>query len=85
MEIKPNKERIGMDEMRVKLSTKFMRNMVSKIIAKMIYKKTGYIVDIQLNDLDVWVIDGDTNVSLNVEAKLKSDEFNKIMKNIGLD
>ena len=74
-----------MDEMRVKLSTKFMRNMVSKIIAKMIYKKTGYKVDIHLNDLDVWVIDGDTNVSLNVEAKLKSDEFNKIMKNIGLD
>lgn len=74
-----------MDEMRVKLSTKFMRNIVSKLIAKTIYKKTGYKVDIQLNDLDVWVIDGDTTVKLNVEAKLGNEEFNKIVKSIGLD
>ena len=74
-----------MDEMKLKLGTKFMRNIVSKLIAKMIYKKTGYKVDVQLNDLDVWVIDGDTTVKLNVEAKMKSDEFNKIIKNIGLD
>lgn len=74
-----------MDEMRVKLSTKFMRNIVSKLIAKTIYKKTGCKVDIQLNDLDVWVIDGDTTVKLNVEAKLGNEEFNKIVKSIGLD
>lgn len=74
-----------MDEMRVKLSTKFMRNIVAKIIAKMIYKKTGYKVDIQLNDLDIHVIDGDTTVNVNVEAKMKSEEFTKVIKNIGLD
>lgn len=74
-----------MDEMRVKLTTKFMRNIVSKMIAKTIQKKLGYKVDIQLNDLDFWVIDGDTTVKLNVEAKLKSDDFVNIMKNINLD
>ena len=30
------------DEMKVNLSTKFMRNIVSKLIAKAIYKKFGY-------------------------------------------
>ena len=74
-----------MDEMKIKLSTKFMRNIVSKLVARMIYKKTGYKVDIQLNDLDVQVVNGDTTVKLNVDAKLKNEEFMKIMKTIGLD
>lgn len=71
-----------MDEMKVKLSTKIMRGLVSKMIAKLIYKKLGYKVDIQINDLDVNVIDGDTNINTNVEIKLNSDEFMKIMKSI---
>ena len=62
-----------MDEMRVKLSTRFMRNIVSKLIAKAIYKKYGYKVNIQLNELDAFVVDGDATVKLNVEARLKSD------------
>ena len=74
-----------MDEMRLKLSTNFIRKMVSKMISKAIYKKLGYKVDIRLQDLDVWVIDGDTNIKLNVEASLKSDEFNKLIKSIEND
>lgn len=74
-----------MDEMKLKLGTKFMRNIVAKLLAKMIYKKTGYNVDIQLNELDIRVVDGETYISTNVEAKLSSNEFMKIMKNIGLD
>lgn len=74
-----------MDEMKLKLSTKFMRNIVAKLLTRMIYKKTGYKVDIYLNELDINVIDGETHISTNVEAKLSSSEFVKIMKNIGLE
>lgn len=74
-----------MDEMKLKLGSKFMRGMVSKIVSKIIYKKTGYKVDIQLNDLDVIVIDGDTTVKVNVEAKLKNEEFTKIIKSLDND
>lgn len=74
-----------MDEMKLKLSTKFMRGIVSKLISRTIYKKTGCKVDIQLNDLDVLMINGNTTVKMNVEARLKSDEFNKVMTSIGLD
>lgn len=74
-----------MDEMKVKLSTKFMRNIVSKLLAKAIYKKYGYKVNIQLNDLDISVIDGETKISTNVEVKLESQEFMKIVKSVGLD
>ena len=72
-----------MDEMKLKLSTRFMRNIVAKLMAKMIYKKTGYKVDIYLNELDVNVIDGEAHICVNAEAKLNSNEFMKIMKSIG--
>lgn len=71
-----------MDELKMKLSTKFMRSIVSKLIAKAIYKKIGYKVDIQLNDLDISVIDGDANINANVEVKINNEEFMKIMKSI---
>ena len=74
-----------MDEMRVKLKTNFMRNIVAKLLARIIYKKFGYKVNIQLNDVDFWSIDGDTTIKLNVEARMKSDEFNKLMKTIDMD
>lgn len=74
-----------MDEMKVKLSTKFMRSIVSKVMSRAIYKKYGYRVDIQLNDLDVNIIDGETKIATNVEVKLESKEFMKIVKSLGLD
>lgn len=74
-----------MDEMKVKLSTKFMRSIVSKVISRAIYKKYGYRVDIQLNDLDVNIIDGETKIATDVEVKLESKEFMKIVKSLGLD
>lgn len=74
-----------MDEFKVRLTTKWMRNIAAKLLAKMIYKKTGYKVDIQLNDLNIEVIDGETKVSTNVELKMNSDEFKKVIKSAGLD
>lgn len=74
-----------MDEMKVKLSTKFMRGIVAKLISKAIQKKLGCKIDIQLNDLDISVIDGETKVLTSVELKLESKEFVKIMKSIGAE
>lgn len=71
-----------MDEMKLKLSTRFMRNMVSKLISKMIYKKYGYKIDIQLKELDVSIIDGETHIDTNVEITLNSSEFTKIVKSL---
>lgn len=74
-----------MDEMKIKLSTKLMRGFVSKLLAKMIYKKTGYKVNIHINDLDVKVIDGEAKIATNLEVNIDNDEFLKIIKSIGLD
>lgn len=73
------------DELRVKLSTKFMRNIVSKLVAKAIQKKLGCKVKLQINELDIKVIDGETDVKASVEFKMDSQEFMKIMESIGMD
>lgn len=69
-----------MDEMKLKLSTKFMRGMVSKLIAKAVYKKLGYKVDIQLNDINVEFIDGETSIHADVDLRLDKEEFTKLIK-----
>ena len=74
-----------MDEMRIKLSTNFMKSIVSKLISRTIYKKYGYKVNVHIEDLDVWSIDGETTIKVNVEANLKRDDFIKLMKNIDED
>ena len=74
-----------MDEMKLKVYTKFMRNIVSKLVSRSIYKKYGYKIDICIKELDASIIDGETNVNANVEIKLNSKEFMKIIKTIGMD
>lgn len=74
-----------MDEMKLKLSTKFMRTIAAKLIAKVIYKKTGCKVNIQLNDLDLSIVNGETVVKTNVEVKMNSNEFTKLMNSIDAD
>lgn len=74
-----------LDELKVKLSTKFMRNIVSKLLAKAIYKKTGYKVNIQLKELDISVVDGEAKINTNLEVCIDNNEFMKIIKSAGLD
>lgn len=71
-----------MDEMRINLSSKFMRNIVSKIISRSIYKKYGYEVNVQLNGFKVEVIDGETIVNTNVEVKAKNEDIKKYLKSM---
>lgn len=73
-----------MDELRIKLTTKFMRGILSKLISKMIYKKYGYKVNVHIKYMDIWNIDGDTNIDLNLGVKMDSEEFGKLIGKIGL-
>lgn len=71
--------------MLIRLRTKFMRKVVSKLISKSIQSKTGYEVDIQFEELDASFEDGEITVKANLEAKLSKDEFMKILKSQGLE
>lgn len=71
-----------MDELKLSLSTKFMKSMLAKLISKMIKKKYGYKVTIHIEEINLEVIDGQAKLHTNVDAELNSDEFKEIMKAI---
>lgn len=69
-----------MDEMKMKLTSKFMRGLVSKLLSKFVSTKLGYKIDIHFEDLDINVVDGETNISASVKAHVDSPEFIKLVK-----
>lgn len=73
------------DELKIGLSTKLMRGIVSKLISKLIQKKLGYKIDIQLNGVQVEMNDDKVHLHLNVDADLDKNDFVEIIKNIGLE
>ena len=74
-----------MDALKLNLSTKFMKGIITKIISKLIYKKCGYNVDIQLNDIEIEVIGGKAYIHVDVDAAIDNSELMKIVKSAGLD
>lgn len=72
-----------MDEMRI--VSKFTRGIISKAIKMVIHKKTGYNIDIQLNEAITTISDGKTHLHLDIDAELNKDELMSILKSIGLN
>ncbi len=71
-----------MDELKMNLSSKFMRGIVTKIISKAVYKKTGYKVEIDLNNINVEVVNGKAYIHVDADAAIDNDELMKIVKNM---
>ena len=71
-----------MDELKLNLSSKFMRGIVTKLMAKVIYKKTGYKIEVELNSINVEVINGKAHIHADVDAEIDNEELMKIVKTI---
>lgn len=74
-----------MDEMKLKLSTKFMRGMVANILAKALSKSLGCRLDILLNQIELVNTDGKTHIHADVDAEITNEEFVKLIKKFNLD
>lgn len=69
-----------MDEMKLKLSTKFMKNMVAKIISKVIYKKLGFKLNIQLNELAIDTKEDKIYFHIDVDGNINKNDLLKISR-----
>lgn len=74
-----------MDEMKIKLSTKLMKGLVAKIIAKAISKQLGCKADIQLNEIEVAMYGDNIHFHINADGKLNGVQITKISKMIDED
>lgn len=71
-----------MDELKLNLSSRLMKGIVTKLISKTIYKKTGYKIDVELNTVTVEVIDGKAYIHADVDAEIDNKELMKIVSTI---
>lgn len=59
----------------MKIQSKFMTGLVSRIVKKVLRTKLGCEVDIQLNEFRTTVIDDKTHVHLDLDADLTKEEL----------
>lgn len=74
-----------MDEMKIKLSTKLMRGIASKIASKVIASKLGIKADIQLNGISIEKIDEKVHLHLDVDADVDEKDLLKITRLANLE
>lgn len=67
--------------MLLKLRTNFTKDIMSKVLTKLIKKNFGYKVNVQVQDLDVMYVDGQAIVSTNVVMKLDGEELKELILN----
>ena len=67
-----------MDEMKIKLSTKCMKNMVAKIILNVIFKSFGVKPVINISDLEAELKNGKIYFSINANGEIDQKVFVKI-------
>lgn len=72
-----------MDELKIK--SKLLTNIVSKIIRSTVKKRLGYDIDIQIHELTATINDGKAHVYINAEGDVDVKEFKKFAKIIGLE
>lgn len=74
-----------MDEMKIKISTKFMRGIVAKIASKIIANKLGIKADIQLNGISVEKINNKIHLHIDVDADIDETSLLKLTRLANLE
>lgn len=64
------------------VSSKMMKGVITKIVEKKICEKIGCKIDIQLNNIQIDVVDGEVKAHLDADAKMEKTEFDKLMNNL---
>ena len=69
-----------MDEMRIKLHSRVMRGIVSKLISNAIYKSTGHKPNIRIKELGIETVDKRITFNISLEGDISEAVLYKIDK-----
>ena len=70
----------NMDEIKIKLQTGIMKGVVSKLIAKAIFKKFGIKPDIELNGISLEKVGSKIHIHINADATIDESDLLKITR-----
>lgn len=63
----------------IKFESKFMMKIISKLIQRVIKKKIGCLLEVNLNDLDLSEKGDSIHLHLDVDTRIKKEDFEKIV------
>ena len=69
-----------MDELKIAINSAFMKRIVKTVLSKMIEKKLGYKIDIQINEIKADVGRGIVNLHLDIDGQTTIDELSNLLK-----
>lgn len=69
-----------MDEMRINLSSKLMRGLLTKVITSTIKKTFGLSVDVNLTKLEIVMTNGKIFIDTNISASTDSEPVINLIK-----
>lgn len=65
----------------MKIESKFMTGLIGKVIERLLRKKTGHDVKVQLNELGVQNITDDViSAKINLEVRMSKEELSKLLE-----
>ena len=69
-----------MDELKIAINSEFMKRIIKTVLSKVIEKKLGYKIDIQINEIKADVTGGVVKLHLDMDGQMTTDELSKLLK-----
>lgn len=69
-----------MDELKIAINSAFMKRIIKTVLSKVIKKKLGYEIDIQINEIKADVTGGVVKLHLDMDGQITTDELSKLLK-----
>ena len=69
-----------MDELKIAINSAFMKRIIKTVLSKVIEKKLGYKIDIQINEIKADVTGGIVKLHLDMDGQMTTDELSKFLK-----
>ena len=69
-----------MDELKIAINSVFMKRIIKTVLSKVIEKKLGYKIDIQINEIKADVTGGVVKLHLDMDGQMTTEELSKLLK-----
>ena len=69
-----------MDELKIAINSAFMKRIIKIVLSKVIEKKLGYEIVIQINEITADVSAGVVKFHLDIDGQTTTDELSKLLK-----
>lgn len=69
----------------VRFESEFIRNIISKLLARLLWKKLDCSAEIRLHEAEIKICEGRTSIHLNIDAEMENSELMQLLRKNGIE